>query len=213
MNDETTTTDLALSAPRSLARPITDAVIGQIMVLGPIMYQSARYKLSSPQDAMLIMLKGHELGFPMTAAPDYIDLLPDGPALNGAGMLALIHRSNLIEMTITDHTDAKGEPTACVVWMKRRDNGFAYTATFTAQDAIRAGLVKSGGAHQKWPADMLCWRAVARCARRAAPDLIGGLHLSFELEEPTEPPPPIPGRVNTTTGEVIADGEFTVEES
>jgi hypothetical protein len=63
----------------------------------------------------------------------------------------------------------------------KRSNGFAYSVEFTIDDAKQAGLVKPDSAWEKYPANMLRWRAVGFCADVVFPDILGGLKRTDEL--------------------------------
>ena len=152
-----------------------------ILSIAPIVHGSRLFKgIATPEQAAVLMLKGHELGFNMTASFEYLDLIEGKPALKPVGALALIHRSKMFDVKITN------EPGACTVWMKRRDTGFEYTERYTIDDATKAGLVKPKGAWETYQANMLRARAIGFCARVVAPDVLAGLYLTSDLEQPTD---------------------------
>ena len=126
------------------------------------------------------MLKGFELGFSITAAFENIHVIDGKPSLSPKGALALIHDCPLLaSLSIKDEVDAKGNPLACTVTMKRR-NGFEYTARFSMDDAKRAELVKPKSGWEKYPANMLRWRALGYCQDVVFPDVIGGTKRADE---------------------------------
>lgn len=130
---------------------------------------------------MAIMLKGHELGLTLTASFEFIHVIEGKPGLNPRGALALIQdHPEFAGLKIEDLADEDGIPTACVVWMKRK-NGVEYVAQFTMEDAIRAGLVRDRSGWTKYPANMLRWRAVGFCADVVFPDVLGGMKRTDEL--------------------------------
>lgn len=147
-----------------------------ITTLAPTIHQSRLYPgISSPEQAAIILLRGFELGFTLTASLEYIELIVGKTTLKPQGALALIHRSKNFDITIDDQSDG------CKVWMRRRDTSFEYTASFGLADAQQAGLIKQGGGYDKYPPDMYRARAIARCARVVAPDVLAGLYLTDEL--------------------------------
>jgi hypothetical protein len=96
-------------------------------------------------------------------------------------MLALIHSSGqLASMNVVDEKDKEGNPLACTVTMKRA-NGFEYTASFSMSNAAQAGIIKPNGAWEKYPSNMLRWRAIGYCADVVFPDLCGGMLRPEEL--------------------------------
>lgn len=152
-----------------------------IQSIAPVVHSSRLCKgIASPEQAAVVMLMGAELGFTLTAAFSYIDMIEGKPALKPVGALALIHRSKMFDVKITN------EPGACTVWMRRRDTGFEYTERYTIEDAQRAGLVKSKGAWETYQANMLRARAIGFCARVVAPDVLAGLYLTSDLEQPAD---------------------------
>ena len=135
----------------------------------------------SEQQAAIIMLKGHELGIGLTAAFEFIDVIDGKPSIKPKGAIALIQQSGeLAEMRISEGQDAAGHPNVCTVWMKRK-NGFEFEASFTIEDAKRAQLIKANGAWEKYPANMLRWRAIGYVADIVFPDVIGGMYRPEEL--------------------------------
>ena len=62
--------------------------------------------------------------------------------------------------------------------------GFSpYLSSFTMEDAKRAGVYRQDSGWDKYPKDMLYWRAVTRGLRRIAPDVILGLYAKEEIED------------------------------
>ncbi len=175
----TDNTNPNLPAVRS-ARELTPSTWQMIEAIAPAMHQSRLFGVSSHEQAMAIMLKGYELGLTLTASFEFVQVVEGKPALSPRGCLALIHNSPLCAgLKIEDLTDNKGNPIGCRVWMKR-SNGFEHTVTWTMEDAKRAGIVKPNSGWEKYPANMLKWRAVGFCADVVFPDVIGGLKRADE---------------------------------
>ena len=166
-------TDLVAPATN---QPITLGVFNTILALAPTIHASRMFKgIGSAEQAAVVMMKGAELGFPFTAAFENIEMIEGKAALKPQGMMALIHRSKNFDIKVTDQKDG------CTVWIRRRDTGFEFQASFTKADAIQAGLVRPGGNYEKYPPDMYRWRAIARCARVACQDVLAGMYLTVEL--------------------------------
>lgn len=152
-----------------------------IKAVAPAFHIARWFGLNNPEQGMAIMLKGHELGVGLAASFEFIKPIEGKPCLVPMGALALIQNSPLIEgIKIEDLADKSGNPTGCKVWMKRV-NGFEYTVTWTMEDAKRAGVVKAGSGWEKYPANMLRWRAIGFCADVVCPDVLGGLKRADEL--------------------------------
>lgn len=195
MSDESTTaTALAVQihAPLMRTNTLNPDVVTMIQALAPSFHACRWYGLASPEQAIVIMTKAVELGIPATAAFEFFDIIENKPSLKPIGALALIHRSPLVDVIgINSQADR------CTVTMQRRDSGFRHTASFSLDDARQAGLIKpdkDGSAWKRYPADMLRNRAIARCARVVAPDVLAGLYLTDELR--TE-------ALDVSTGEIM----------
>ncbi len=173
-------------------RPITPDIWQMITKVAPAMHAARWFGVSNPEQAMAIMLKGHELGLGLAASFEFIKPVQGRPCLTPMGALALIQNSPMIaELEIEDLQDDKGQPFGCRVRMKRV-NGFEYICTFTRDDAQRAGLIKPDSGYDKYPANMYRWRAIGFCADVVCPDVLGGLKRADEM-----------GAAISASGEVI----------
>jgi len=160
--------------------PVTGETWQTIKAIAPTAQASRMFGVTQEQ-AAIVMLKGHELGLGLASAFEFIHVIDGKPSISPKGALALIQRSGeLVGLEIQDLTDTKGNPTKCKVMMKRK-NGFSYTVEYSMADAQRAGIVRDKGAWEKYPANMLRWRAVGYCADVVFPDVIGGLMRPEEL--------------------------------
>lgn len=180
---------------------LTPDVWKMIGEVAPIMQKSRLFGVATVEQAAAIMLKGHELGLQMAASFEFVVVIQDKPSLIPRGALALILNSNeYAGMNIEDQRNDKGQPTACVVTMTRK-NGFSYTATYTMEDAKLADLIKPGSGWAKYPSNMLRWRAIGYAADVVFPDVIGGMKRADEF-----------GADLTPDGDIVA-GTWSVVES
>ncbi len=182
MTSDTTQQAPALKDQYALARTpgLTLDTLNLITALAPAWHQCRWFGLSSPEQAIVLMAKAADLGLPVTAAFDFFDLIENKPALKPVGALALIHRSGIVDVTIRDDSN-----TVCIVDMKRRDTGFAHRVAYTIDEARAAGLIKAGKDGSAWARftkDMLRNRAIGRCARIVAPDILAGLYLTTDFD-------------------------------
>lgn len=160
--------------------PITSQTWEMIQSIAPVAAAARMFGVTKEQ-AAVVMLKGHELGLGLASAFEFIHVIDSKPSISPKGALALIHQSGeLAALKIEDLTDTKSTPTRCKVTMKRK-NGFEYTVEFSMADAQRAGVVKDKSGWEKYPANMLRWRAVGYCADVVFPDVVGGLYRPEEL--------------------------------
>lgn len=181
-------------------KEITPDVWKMIEHIAPTMKDSRLFGVATAPQAAAIMLKGYELGLSMTASFEHIHVISDRPTLSPRGALALVLNSpEYVDMKISDETDKSGNPTACTVWMKRR-NGLEYTAKFSMEDAKRAALIKPGSGWEKYPANMLRYRALGYAIDIVFPDVTGGMKRSDEF-----------GSDITPDGEVI-QGSWKIQE-
>lgn len=129
------------------------------------------------------VVRGHELGFKMMESLSCLYLSPDGRlGMYGTAMLALMRKSK-IKIKFSDILDDAGKYDGCSIHGVR-ENGDEYTARFTHTDSVRAGLMKGGSNHEKYPQYMCKWRAVSDLFRTLASDLSGGpIYTREELEE------------------------------
>jgi len=163
-------------------QPLTAQTWEMIQAVAPAMHAARWFGISNPEQGAAIMLKGWELGLGLAAAFEFIKPIQGAPALVPRGALALILGANILDkLEINDLCDPQGNPQACQVTMRRRDNGFEYSLTFTMADAQRAGLVRADGGWEHYPANMLRWRAVGFCADVVCPDVLGGMKRADEL--------------------------------
>ena len=137
------------------------------------LHQSGLYpNIKGPAGAYAIVQYGFELGLgPMTSLQN-INLIQGKPAANGQTMLSLA-MSRGVTFQVKEESAER-----CVITFKRND--MEYTATFTWEDAKRAGLTGKDN-WKKWPTEMLYWRAVAKGVRRIAPEAVMGLYTPEEL--------------------------------
>lgn len=194
-------------------RQVTPDLWKMIDAIAPTMYASRLFGVASKEQAAAIMLKGYELGFPLSTAFEYIHIVQGKPSLSPRGALALVLQSGKLEtMEIQD------KPDACIVTMKRR-GGPAYSLTWSIEDARRAGLVKSGGAWETYGPNLCRWRAVGYVIDVLFPDVCGGLKRADEFgamvneagdvidgtwaEAGTVSPPAANGATSTPAGAVV----------
>lgn len=79
---------------------------------------------------------------------------------------------------------------------------------FTLDDADKAGLIKSGGAWEKWPRNMLFARALTNGVSWFAPDAVGGGRDRSEIVQVSTDVEPVP-----ITGPNSGDGKAEVDGS
>lgn len=152
-----------------------------IQSAAPMMYKSHLFGVANEDQAAAIMMKGYEMGLGFSASFELIQIIDGKPTLIPRGALAFAYQSGLIEhLEIIETNDDKGAPYSCKVSGKRK-NGFEYATEFTMDDAKRAGLVRQGSGWEKYPKNMLKWRAIGFWIDTVLPDVQGGMKRSDEV--------------------------------
>ena len=147
----------------------------KLQKVGAGLHQSGLYpQFKNAQSCYAVVQYGYELGLgPMTSLQN-INLIQGKPAANGQTMLSLA-MSRGVTFKVEEETTE-----SCTILFKR--GKMEYRATFTHEDAKRAGLTGKDN-WKKWPTEMLYWRAVAKGVRRIAPDAVMGLYTPDELTD------------------------------
>ena len=141
-----------------------------------------RGSVKSAEQAVCIIQHGAEVGMPPMTAIKCITIKGDVPTIDGEGALALVRASDLEEWT---KVGCDGEGQNIVGWCEtKRVNLEPVKRTFSFADAKAAGLLNRGlKMYEKYPQRMFTYRAVGFCLRDVFPDVLGGLHLTEEIEE------------------------------
>lgn len=77
--------------------------------------------------------------------------------------------------------DSKSDKACCILHGKRKDNGDTWTASFSIDDAKKAGIYKN--TWEKYAEDMLFARALSRLARQLFPDVLKGAYTEGEVRD------------------------------
>ena len=132
--------------------------------------------IKTPEQAVLVMIKGRELRVPALHALSNIVVVQGKPACSAELMLALVYRDHGDDAVIVEEST----PAVCRVTYKRRHWRERRAFAFTLEDAKTAGLAGKGTWAQ-YPQAMLRARAVSAVARLAFPDSLGGMYTPEEL--------------------------------
>jgi hypothetical protein len=132
--------------------------------------------ISTPEQAVIIALKGREIGVPPMQAFSHIHVIKGKPAISAELMLALIYKNCPGSVISYLQTDAH----ACRIQAKRPGNEKPSEFSFTIEEAKMAGLT-SKDSWRQYPAAMLRARCISLMARAIFPDAIMG--CSYVPEE------------------------------
>lgn len=131
--------------------------------------------IQKPEQVILIILKGRELGIPALQALTHINVISGKPTMSAELMLAQIYK--MAPKTVIKFKERTNEK--CVLEVKREGHGWE-SFTWTIADARTAGLT-ANPSWSKYPRAMLHARCVSEMARSLFPDAIAG--ISYTPEE------------------------------
>jgi hypothetical protein len=134
--------------------------------------------VTTPEAAVLIILKGRELGLPPVYSLANINVIKGKPSLAADLMAALVKRSPVCEYwMLIESTAARA-----VYETKRRGDPKPTRLEWTIQDAQTAGL-SSQQNFRNYPKAMLRARCIAALARAVYPDIVAGIYDPDELAD------------------------------
>ncbi len=153
-------------------------------------------EIRSPQQAVVIMKKGQELGIPAMEALSSIHVIQGKPTVSPQLMLGLARRTGQLEdMKIAYNGES------CSVTLKRKGQS-PHTESFGSAEASSMGLSRNPN-YKTQPMVMYKWRALSAALRVVFPDVTCGMYTHEELSPET--------RVNED-GEIIDEVKFVQQE-
>lgn len=161
--------------------------------------------VNSPEKAVVIAMKGKELGLATMASFDFIDVIAGKPSLKPKSMAALVRKGGVKYKTIKDFepiVDDKGNKIDYETIIRFYRDGIEEDVKYTYKDASLMQLTSKDN-WKKQPGVMMYWRCFSKGANRICPDLIGGLYTTEELASFTPNSPAI---------QITEDGDATVVE-
>ncbi len=166
-----------------------DVLMQQAKMLAPSGIIPREYQ-QNPPNILAAALMGRAFGWDALTAMRMVTVIQGTASLKPEAMLALI-RQRGHHVSIEPHANGRG----VTVTGKRADNGDTAAASFTLEDAERAGLTKSQ-AWRNYPTDMCQWRAVARLSRSLFGDVVLGAgyipeEIGGDAEVPDVVAPPV----------------------
>lgn len=159
--------------------------------------------VDTPEKAVVIVLKGKELGLEPMASFDLIDVIMGKPALKPKGMAALIRKGGVRTKTIEDFEPVKNEEGNIINYrtiIRFYRDGIEEDVKYLYSDAQKLGLTGKDN-WKKQPGVMMYWRCYSKGANRITPDLISGLYTTEELASFTKGAPQV---------EITEDGDAIV---
>jgi len=161
----------------TLREPQALANLGEVQVFADTCFKSGLFPdCKSPIEAVMKIVAGRELGIPALMSLQKLYIVNGRMGLAGEVAVVLLQRAHY---EISHKYDNRDNPTACEVTLTHPQKG-AFTWRFTMADAKRAGLVKPNSAWEKFPQDLLYYRALMSAARKFAPEALGGIGYTPE---------------------------------
>lgn len=135
-----------------------------------------------PEDVLVAVQWGKELGLAPLQALQNIACINGKPSVYGDAAMALVQASPVCD-GIEEHIEGEGTANPVAVCIAHRKNRTPVKATFSVEDAKRAGLWGKQGPWQAYPKRMLQMRARGFALRDAFPDVLKGLITAEEAQD------------------------------
>jgi len=179
-----TSNEITKATPVDLSRMESAYKMCQVLSKSDLVPKSYRQK---PENVFLAYIAGQPFGWDVTMSMRSFHIIEGTPSLKPEIQLALVRQAG------HSVTVEKSSVDLVVITGKRSDTGDIATASYSIEDAKRAGLIGKGN-WKTYPEDMLFARAVSRLCRRLFQDvLLGCAYVPEEL-----------GATVSSDGEVLA---------
>lgn len=168
--------------------------LGKMAVSSGLLPQGIR----TPEQAVIIMLKGRELGIPPMQAFSSISVINGKPTMSAELMLSMIFRN--VPGAVVNYLETTSQ---CCIIEAKRPGGKATQFKFATEDAQRADLLGKGP-WRTYPGAMMRARCISAMARAMFPDALSGVvytpeELGAEVDDE--------GEVVSIPVETIADAK------
>lgn len=134
---------------------------------------------NKPQDTLVAMMMGHEVGLNPIQALQNIAVINGKPSIYGDALAALVQNHPAFGGMEESFNEATMTAT-CTVWRK---GGTKHIQTFSQADAQKAGLWDKAGPWKQYPKRMLTMRARGFALRGQFADALAGLITREEAED------------------------------
>lgn len=172
--------------------------------------------VTSPQQLLVILMAGAELGFGPTWALRNIASFNGQAVLHSDGPISLVMRSGLMEWQRSGYEGKKGTDSYSAWFeVKRKGVSDPVRREFSVGDAKAAGLWGKAGPWKLFPDRMLMVRPRSWALRDLFADVLGGIGVLEELVDATPAPGEAQvgsaGLLNALVGESEAEAEDAVD--
>lgn len=139
--------------------------------------------MSKPEQVLIAVQAGAELGFSPMRALSAITVINGKPGLMGEAAIAKIQETQVCLIPPVIRIEGEGDARRGVVRFQRKTMPEPVEVDFSVADAKKAHLWGKQGPWTEYPDDMLGWRAVARMCKRYFGDVTMGLTIAEELRD------------------------------
>jgi hypothetical protein len=144
---------------------------------------------NKPQDILVCVQWGLELGLAPMQALQNIAVINGKPSVYGDAAMALVQASSVCE-DVQEFFEGEGTANPIAVCIAKRRGRTPVTVRFSVEDAKRAGLWGKQGPWTQYPKRMMAMRARGFALRDAFADVLKGLITAEEAQDyPTEQAP------------------------
>jgi hypothetical protein len=171
-----TTTNRQGFAPATITEAIEFSKMLADSQMVPRAYQG------KPQDIMVCVQWGYEIGLAPMQALQNIAVINGKPSVYGDAAMALVQASPVCE-DIEEFFEGEGTPNPVAVCVAKRKGRKEVVAKFSVEDAKRAGLWGKQGPWTAYPKRMMQMRARGFALRDAFPDVLKGLITAEEAQD------------------------------
>lgn len=135
-----------------------------------------------PQDILVCVQWGFELGLAPMQALQNIAVINGKPSVYGDAAMALVQASPVCE-DVEEFFENEGTPNPIAVCIAKRKGRKPVTVRFSVEDAKRAGLWGKQGPWSAYPKRMMQMRARGFALRDAFPDVLKGMITAEEAQD------------------------------
>lgn len=154
-----------------------------LLTLAETAHKSGLFKkFDSKEKIFTVMARGHEIGLEPFVSLEVFNSIHNGPPTLGKRGIAILLGRAGYQLAWTEATDES------VTIVASYPGKAPYTARYTIQEARRAGYTKNAK-YSTEPQEMLAARALSRIATNYAAEILGGLPLALEDDQPAAAPP------------------------
>ena len=171
-----TTTERRGFAPATITEAMEFSKMLADSTMVPRAYQG------KPQDIMVCVQWGYEIGLAPMQALQNIAVINGKPSVYGDAAMALVQASAVCE-DVQEYFEGEGTPNPIAVCVAKRKGRKEVIAKFSVEDAKRAGLWGKQGPWQAYPKRMMQMRARGFALRDAFPDVLKGLITAEEAQD------------------------------